>query len=244
MVLLTTQALVGGSFSNALECEGASPANAHRLHRSESNSQPVSLVRVVDGDTILLNIDGVEERVRLIGIDTPESVHPDKSLNSSFGHEASDYVKNLLAQTESTLYLELDVQERDRYGRLLGYLWLDDQMLNETLLIDGYAQISTYPPNTRYVDAFIESSHLAREAGKGFWAADTSAFTGEESSNNDVTASNFSSERTYIANARTGVFHESSCKSVKQIAEHNKVSISSREEAERLGYRGCKNCNP
>ena len=110
------------------------------------------VTRVVDGDTIVVDFNGTEEKIRLIGVDTPESVHPDSSKNSEAGLEASEYTRSMLEGKYVTL--EFDVQQRDMYGRLLAYVYLDGVMFNKTLLENGYATISTFPPNVRYVDEF------------------------------------------------------------------------------------------
>lgn len=125
------------------------------------------VVRVVDGDTIIINYHGVEERVRLIGVDTPESVHPDPEKNNEYGEIASNYTKNLL--NGKKVEIEFDVQERDHYGRLLAYVYLDGVMVNKTLLSAGMAQVATYPPNVRYVDDFRALEQTARASGVGLW---------------------------------------------------------------------------
>lgn len=113
-----------------------------------------TVLRVVDGDTFVVNYNGVEETVRLIGVDTPESVHPDSSKNTDAGFAASEFTTVYLTGKE--VELEFDVQQRDQYGRLLAYAYLDGEMFNEKLLKTGYANIATYPPNVKYVDRFIE----------------------------------------------------------------------------------------
>lgn len=125
------------------------------------------VVRVVDGDTIIINYNGAEERLRLIGIDTPESVHQTQSKNVVEGKIASDYTKSMLEGKE--VGVEFDVELRDQYDRLLGYVYIDDKMLNKTLLEQGYAKITTFPPNVKYVDAFKALQKSARESKKGFW---------------------------------------------------------------------------
>lgn len=125
------------------------------------------VVRVVDGDTIVINYNNKEEKVRLIGIDTPESVHPDQSKNTHCGKIASDFTKSKLEGKK--IELELDVQERDKYGRILAYVWLDGVMFNKTLLTEGMAQVSTYAPNVKYADEFIELQRQARENNVGLW---------------------------------------------------------------------------
>lgn len=126
------------------------------------------VIRVVDGDTFVINYNGVNERVRLIGIDTPESVHPDDEKNTEFGVKVSNYSKEML--TGKNVMIELDVQKRDQYGRLLAYIYLDGQMYNKILLEKGFAKLATYPPNVKYVNEFIQIQKQARENGVGLWA--------------------------------------------------------------------------
>lgn len=127
--------------------------------------QRVSLIRVVDGDTIIIN-DGTEnKRVRLIGIDAAESVHPDGSRNTQEGTDASAYLKSLLTEGQ-TLYLEKDTSDTDKYDRLLRYVWLDtpadpdykkevpEKMLNAIIIKSGHATAKDYPPDTKYSDIF------------------------------------------------------------------------------------------
>jgi micrococcal nuclease len=128
---------------------------------------PYQVVRIVDGDTIILDINGINERVRLIGIDTPESVHPDPDKNVPYGKAASDFTKSMLENNQ--VQIELDVQERDQYGRLLAYVYYDGEMFNKILLKEGHAVVATYPPNIKYVDDFTDLQEKARKEGKGLW---------------------------------------------------------------------------
>lgn len=121
------------------------------------------VTKVIDGDTI--EIEG-GQRVRYIGIDTPETVHPSKPVEC-YGKEASDENKELVLGKE--VKLEKDVSETDKYGRLLRYVWLGDMMVNEHLVREGYAQSSTYPPDVKYQDRFIEAQRKARGEKKGLW---------------------------------------------------------------------------
>ncbi len=127
------------------------------------------MVRVVDGDTIVVDIDGREERVRLIGIDTPESVAEERP-DQCFGVEASDEVKRLLPPGTG-LVLERDVEPRDQYDRLLAYVYrAEDQMfVNEVLVRDGFAGILNYPPNDAYAERFRALETTARQEGTGLW---------------------------------------------------------------------------
>ena len=116
-------------------------------------SGPYDVVRVVDGDTAILNINGEEKRCRFIGIDTPESVHPDAQRNTEEGKAASDYTKELLSGQQ--MYLEYDLAPLDQYGRELVYLYLKDgQMIQEILLKNGLAVTVTIQPNSKYASYF------------------------------------------------------------------------------------------
>lgn len=125
------------------------------------------VVRVVDGDTIHVEVAGVRSTIRLIGIDTPETVDPRVEV-ACFGPEASAAAKELL--DGETVYLEKDVSNVDRYGRLLRYVYLDTGvMVNEQLVKDGYAISSTYPPDVKHQQLFIAAQRSAREANLGLW---------------------------------------------------------------------------
>lgn len=141
--------------------------------KSNSEFVKASVIRVVDGDTLVVNIDNTQTKVRLIGIDTPESVASDEYLiktgkkNSIEGKNASDFTKSILADY-SEVYLEKDISETDKYGRLLRYVWLDvpddktdldeisSKMLNAILVKEGYAKSVRYKPDIEYSDYFDE----------------------------------------------------------------------------------------
>jgi len=124
------------------------------------------VLRVIDGDTIEVSINGDTYRVRYIGIDTPETRHPEKPVEW-MGPEAAAHNEQLVAG--KTVILEKDVSETDKYGRLLRYVWVGDLMVNAELVRLGYAQVSTYPPDVKYQDLFLELQREAREAERGLW---------------------------------------------------------------------------
>jgi micrococcal nuclease len=134
------------------------------------------VTRVVDGDTIDVDIEGMTYRVRYIGMDTPETVDPNRPVGC-FGPEASAHNKAIV--DGQTVGLEKDVSETDRYGRLLRYVWLSGdvtasgqpEMVNADLVRDGYAQVSTYPPDVKYQETFLQLQQEARGAGRGLWGA-------------------------------------------------------------------------
>jgi len=140
-----------------------------------------TVVQVVDGDTLRIEMDGHEESVRLIGIDTPESKLNKKAKKDSIktnydietitamGKEAARYVRTLVRKGD-TVGIEFDVQKRDKYNRLLVYAYLSDgKMLNEEIVKAGYANIMTYPPNVRYQDRFVRAYREARDTKRGLY---------------------------------------------------------------------------
>jgi micrococcal nuclease len=126
------------------------------------------VVRVVDGDTAIVEIGGQEQRVRFIGIDAPESVVPGEPVEC-FGPEAADYTRERLEG--ANVRIEYDVERRDRFERTLAYVWLGDELFNETLVREGYALVTTFPPNVRYVDRFVDAQRAARARERGLWHA-------------------------------------------------------------------------
>ncbi|MFV0316571.1 MAG: thermonuclease family protein [Microthrixaceae bacterium] len=127
--------------------------------------------RVVDGDTIVVESEGVDDRVRLIGIDTPESVKPGSPVEC-YGKEASAYTESLLPEGTEVVLVR-DVEVRDRYDRLLAYVYRasDGLFVNLDIVEQGYAQPATYPPNVAHTDEFVAASGEAREADRGLWSA-------------------------------------------------------------------------
>lgn len=130
-----------------------------------STLQAATVERVVDGDTIIVEVDGQRERVRLIGLDTPESVAPEEYRNTEEGMEASDHTKSILP-AGTTVWLEQDVSDVDQYDRLLRYVWLEEptdsnnedevvaKMLNAQLIADGWAVAKDYEPDTKWSELF------------------------------------------------------------------------------------------
>lgn len=131
----------------------------------------VKVVRVVDGDTINVEINGKVEPIRYIGIDTPETVDPRKPVQC-FGVEASKKNKELVEG--KMVRLEKDITDRDKYNRLLRYVWLDDTLINQALVEQGYAKSYSYPPDVKYQDKFVAAEKKAREDKLGLWTACTS----------------------------------------------------------------------
>jgi micrococcal nuclease len=127
--------------------------------------------RVVDGDTFVAGVKGRRERIRVIGVDTPESVDPNRP-DEPYGEEASNFAKHYL--DGATVRLAGDVEPRDRYGRMLAYVWLEDGTFwNGLLAAEGYAQQLTIPPNVTYASLFRRLVGEAREHNRGLWAPES-----------------------------------------------------------------------
>ncbi len=149
--------------------------NLNEITRIENeNFVKVLVSRIVDGDTIEIIMNSEKYKVRFIGVNCPEYT----SKIEEYGKEATEYTKNALFN--KYVYIEKDVSETDKYGRLLRYIWLDiptsiteneirTKMFNAKLLIDGYAQVSTYPPDVKYVDYFKSLQREAKNNNVGLW---------------------------------------------------------------------------
>ena len=128
----------------------------------------VKVARVSDGDTFVATVNGRRERIRVIGVDTPESVAPNQPVEP-YGKEASDFAKHYL--DGETVRLAGDAEPRDRYGRMLAYVWLEDGTFwNALLVAEGYAQQLTIPPNVTYERLFRRLVSEARREDRGLWS--------------------------------------------------------------------------
>lgn len=213
------------------------------------------VVRVVDGDTAHILVGGVREKVRFIGVDTPEST---KEIEP-FGQQSSAYTKKAL--DGRTVWLETDAELRDRYGRLLAYVWLEKptsgsdseirtKMFNARLLLDGYAQVYTFPPNVRYVESFLRYQREARGADRGLWkvpgAADpleghrAPVMPGAAGASEPGLSSPQNANDATLYRTRTGArYHRDGCRSLAR----SRIPTTL-EEAESLGLTPCGVCRP
>ncbi len=144
------------------------------------------VLQVIDGDTIIVDLNGRREHVRLIGIDTPETRpnhrselqaherHLDQKTILQLGNRASNYTRELLPK-KSTVFLEFDVSLRDKYQRLLAYAWItrnnpeSSRMVNEEILKAGYAYTLTVPPNLKYRQRLAQAFSEGRREKRGLW---------------------------------------------------------------------------
>jgi micrococcal nuclease len=137
------------------------PAAAHAATALEG-----TVLRVVDGDTVHVRVGERVEKVRYIGVNTPELHHPRKGEEPG-GREAHAVNRRLVEGRR--VRLELDVQSHDRHGRLLAYVWAGETMVNAELVRLGYAQVMTVPPNVRHQALFLKLQREARESRRGLW---------------------------------------------------------------------------
>lgn len=167
LVFVVSLLLYGCSNINNTEPQDVSHENQN--DRSSFDKIEVELDHGIDGDTVSVIYNGKEETVRFLLVDTPETSHP-RLGKQPFGQEAKEYTTRLVQQA-SRLELEFDVgANRDKYGRLLAYVYVDGKMLQAELLKEGLARVAyVYPPNTRYVDQFNALQKKAQQEGKGIW---------------------------------------------------------------------------
>ncbi|MCF6092779.1 thermonuclease family protein [Microaerobacter geothermalis] len=183
----------------------------------------VKVIRVVDGDTFV--IDG-NQRVRLIGIDTPESVDPRRPVEF-YGKEASQFSKKMLEGKE--IYLVKGTTPVDKYNRILAWVWLlDGTFVNGELVRQGYAQVYTFKDNPEYAQYLLNLQREAREAGRGLWSEN-----GPEDKKGDAAYA-------YIASQNSKVYHEFGCPGAEGIEERNKLYFPDEQEAINTGRRMCR----
>ncbi|MDP3965603.1 MAG: thermonuclease family protein [bacterium] len=170
---------------------------------SAQNAEPIisgtyyPVIKVVDGDTIVVEINGKNETIRLIGLDTPETVDPRKPVQC-FGEEASKKAKEILAGKSVQIEMDASQGERDKYGRLLAYIFLEDgTSFNKLMIAEGFGHEYTYNPSTgadaypiglpyKYQEEFKQAEKTARENQKGLWADAACGRNSERSPKSDV----------------------------------------------------------
>ena len=145
--------------------------NATYLNPADKKDKYIyyTVKKVVDGDTFWI-YDGSQKglKIRLIGVDAPESKNSRTKEMAYFGREASDYLTSLIAGRK--VRLEYDVGQFDKYGRTLAYVYLENgTFINATLVKNGYATVMTIPPNVKYADTFLKLERKARKQKKGLW---------------------------------------------------------------------------
>lgn len=164
IVLLAVALLPAGCGGGSEQRSG--PAAPSGSRSAAPSAETARVLRVVDGDTILVEIDGRQERVRYIGVDTPETVAQDSPIEC-FGPEASAANKELVEG--KSVRLERDISERDQYGRLLRYVYAGDIFVNAELIRRGFATTVTFPPDVREAERLRRLERDARQARRGLW---------------------------------------------------------------------------
>lgn len=196
--------------------------------RDFKDQKAYRVVRTVDGDTVVVNIDGKETKVRLIGVDTPETVDPRKPVEH-YGKQASQFTRNLLKG--ESVYLEYDQTKTDKYGRTLAYLYRapDGLFVNLEIVRQGYGHAYTKYP-FKYMKLFEKWGKDARENGRGLWAA--------HPTDNKVTEKTDATGTVYITD--TGKkYHRGTCRFLQ-----SSKSPLSLKDAKKRGYAPCRVCRP
>lgn len=153
--------------------EAAQPVATQEVQQKTdqaTNRVQAQVTEVVDGDTFKAKIGDKEETIRLILVDTPETKHPNKP-KQPFGEEASNFTGKLLTYG-TTVELEYDVEQRDKYNRVLAYVYVNGESLQEKLLSEGLARVAVYPPNTKYQEKFESIQEEAKNKKMGIWSID------------------------------------------------------------------------
>ncbi len=190
----------------------------------KTDSAEYTVLKVIDGDTIEVERIG---KVRYIGVDSPETKHPSRS-QEPYGQEAFEANRRLVENKR--VKLEPDVGERDRYGRILAYVYVGDVFVNAWLVANGYAQVMTVPPNVKYAALFVKLEQDARGTAKGLWGI-SEVQIGKP-------------EEGYWSSSRSDKFHRPSCRWARKISPRNLVVFKNREDPLKAGYISCKECKP
>ena len=225
-----------------LENKSGLPSPRSTDGKSEPDGELVKVLRVIDGDTI--EIEG-GQRVRYIGIDTPETVDPRKPVQC-FGVEASKKNKEMIEGKMARL--EKDITDRDKYNRLLRYVWVGDTLVNLELVKQGFAHSYSYPPDVKYQEQFVAAEREAREAKRGLWTA--CPLTPEQSPAPSVSPASAPEPNSCLikGNISAGgekIYHLPECGSYAktQIDESRGESwFCSETEARAAGWRRALNC--
>ncbi len=197
-----------------------------------SNLEKVKVTGNVDGDTIKVNYQGKTESIRMIGVDTPETVHPSKPVEY-FGKEASNFTKSM-CPVGSEVYLTFDWDKRDKYDRILAYVWYQQDgkwvLHNLNLIANGYGHAYTvYAFDSNYMKIFSNAERVARENSVGLWGDSTLA---------PPQTTQTSSKTVYIT--KTGKkYHRDGCRYLSK----SKIPILLNDAIAR-GYTPCSVCNP
>jgi micrococcal nuclease len=160
----------GDSTTEATQPQKPTAQEAQQKTDQATSRIKAQVIEVVDGDTFKAKIGDKEETVRLILVDTPETKHPNKP-KQPFGEEASNFTGELLTHG-TTVELEYDAEQRDKYNRVLAYVYVNGESLQEKLLSEGLARVAVYPPNTKYQEKFESIQEEAKNKKVWIWSID------------------------------------------------------------------------
>lgn len=190
------------------------------LFSSVSKDREYTVTKVIDGDTVVLETGEV---VRYAGVDAPELETGEGS--EFFAREALSFNKRLVLLKK--VRLEFDKEVRDAHGRLLAYVFVKDTFVNAELVRLGYARAAPKFPNEKYKDLFLQLQKKAAEQKLGLWQKEKE-----------------DTEKLYIGNKRSRVFHRPSCSYAQKVSERNRIVFRHRKDAIEIGYTPCRQCRP
>jgi micrococcal nuclease len=184
---------------------------------------PATIVKNIDGDTVGINVNGKDETIRMLCVDTPETHHPRLGVQP-FGPEAADFTKKTLYPGRK-VEIELGIGGgRDKYGRLLAYIYVDGKMFNEMLLEQGLARVAyIYAPNTKYVDEFYTIQKEAQQKGIGIWSIE-----------------NYAKDDGFHPNAVSGSSQSTSANSNSSSSSQSEVTIQNNPNDDQETNLNCK----
>lgn len=226
--LLLTALLVG-----VLAIEAQEQVKRPPIPAKDWNDAPeFRVLRIIDGDTVEIEDEGKPVKVRLIGVDTPETVHPSKPVEA-FGKEASRFTANLLKG--ESVFLEYDQEKVDKYGRRLAYLYRapDGLFVNLEIVRQGYGHAYTKYP-FKYMDLFRAFERDAREAGRGLWGTDAAVPPPNKTKDGKTATSELT---VYITNSGAK-YHADGCRFLSK----SRIPISL--EDAKAKFQPCAVCNP
>jgi micrococcal nuclease len=221
------------------------------------------VLRAVDGDTLEVALASRTEKVRLIGVNTPESVHPGRPVER-FGKESSAFLRRLVEGRRVVLRDDPEARDRDRYGRLLRYVFLEDgTLVNAEIIRQGFGHAYVKYPFGR-MEEFRDLERRARERGVGLWgpapaegrpaaaagppAGSGAAVAGSRAASETAAAGARASPEAgaarYVASARGGRYHRPDCGRARAIRPANLIRFDTPEGARRAGYTPCSVCRP
>ena len=240
-VVLAGLLLVVGLLGSVAWAEDAIPAMPSK---DFSVAQPYEVVRIVDGDTVVLLVNGKQTTFRLIGVDTPETVHPQEPVEE-YGKEASHFLENLLKGEAIYLEYEPGISTLDKYGRTLAYLYRvpDGLFVNLEIVRQGYGHAYTRFP-FQYMDMFRFFEQRARESGKGLWNPILESSSEPQGSSGDISPHGGTAQpqgdELMVYMTRTGSkYHREGCRYLSK----SRFPMSLKEAKER-GLGPCSVCRP